>query len=121
MFKVGDKVRCIRPSDYTPFRPKDVYTITDIAGNYLSVDGDEPGWSVIRFELVEDGRNLDPVETIPAKRVLKEGNYGSLRVKEAGDPKWVSLYLISNLFDANEIDEMIFTLTQIREYLNDGN
>lgn len=65
-------------------------------------------------------KNLDPVEIVPAKRVLKEGNYGSLRVEEAGDPKWVSLHLTSNLFDANEIDELIFTLTQIKEYLNDG-
>jgi hypothetical protein len=132
MFKVGDKVKCIDASlSGNRLVEGRTYLVEDTAGTYVKIKGVDnfsriPGWHSYRFALVEKNYP-SPIETIPAKRVLKAGVYGKLCVHTGvahSDMVGVSLTNVDvhgvTWLGVDDLDELIFTLTQVREFLKDG-
>lgn len=68
---------------------------------------------------------LNPVITVPARRVFQDGEYGCVNLAKVVGGVYMTFSVnghsdrgrILNVYD---LDELIFTLTQAREFLKDG-
>lgn len=84
-FKVGDKVRCIRPDDEGELKNGEIYTV-DRCKEYtmISVVDGYGSWDIDRFELVEDRfvAPKDGLYRITGNRVIKETPADHLTLEE---------------------------------------
>lgn len=134
-FKIGDKVRCVTAHASHYLIQDKVYTVTghksvqNYPDPWLYLDGGEDyAWRQDRFVAAVKG-HLDPIMTVPARRELKVGTYGALNIhnytvdKDAGVREVVvslGKHHSSYCLSVDDLDEIIFTLTQVREFLKDG-
>lgn len=135
-FNVGDTVQCLNDSDVEGIICKgQLYEVGHISGStsspVLGLKGVFGGFRGERFRVWKHAvvpkvnkPELDPIEVIPAKRELRTGVYGRLEIHTGvAHPNQVGLRLTGNFgvdfFTVDELDELIFTLSQAREFLKD--
>ena len=63
--------------------------------------------------------NLNPIMTVPARRVFQDGTYGKIRLSLGGKGLYMTM-LHHDALTVDELMEIIFTLTQAREFLKDA-
>lgn len=128
-FNVGDKVRCITNSGVTNYLHNgEEYEVTRTSYSVVALKGVFGSFQDWRFRLVPNDKPKyrSPIETIPAKRVLKAGVHGVLEINQGIESGTIRLRLnvpsghhyVS--LSVEGLDELIFTLTQVREFLKDG-
>lgn len=92
MFKIGDKVRRVRPWDHDGFMKQgNIYTITAISSNGIEVEGSPKEWLPRCFELVESAKV--PHEHAEVIKAWADGAKIQVRPKPAGKyiPAWLDI------------------------------